>query len=55
VANHIEFYEGVKVMTSLSSDCGEPCESVYAHGLFVHKKCFNYALINLLFGLCTSI
>jgi hypothetical protein len=26
-----------------------------AHGSFVHQKCFNYALTNLLFGLCMSV
>jgi hypothetical protein len=30
----------------------ESYESVYAHGLSVHQKCSNHALINLLFGLC---
>ncbi len=34
---------------------GESCESVVAHGLFVHEKCSNYALINLLFGSCKSM
>jgi hypothetical protein len=34
---------------------GESCESVFAHGLSVHQKCSNYALINLLFGLCKSM
>jgi hypothetical protein len=37
-----------------SSGCGESCESVFAHGSYVHQKCFSYALINLLFGLCRS-
>jgi hypothetical protein len=34
---------------------GESCESMYAHGLSVHQKCSNYALTNLLFGLCRSM
>jgi hypothetical protein len=34
---------------------GEFCESMYVHGLFMHQKCSNYTLINLLFGLCRSI
>jgi hypothetical protein len=34
---------------------GELCEFVYAYGLFVHQKWSNYALTNLLFGLCRSI
>ncbi len=33
----------------------ESCEFVYVRGLFVHQKCSNYALSNLLFGLCQSI
>jgi hypothetical protein len=31
---------------------GEYCESIFAHGSSMHQKCSNYALINLLFGLC---
>jgi hypothetical protein len=34
---------------------GESCDSVFAHGSFVHQKCCNYALINLLFGLCKFV
>jgi hypothetical protein len=34
---------------------GEFCESVFARGSFVHKKCSNYALTNLLFGLCRFV
>jgi hypothetical protein len=33
----------------------ESCEFMYAHGLSMHQKCSNYALTNLLFGLCISI
>ncbi len=44
-----------KVVASPTSSHGESCESVYACGLFVHQKCFNLALTNLLFGLCTSV
>jgi hypothetical protein len=35
--------------------CDESCESVYAHGLPMHQKCSNHALINLLFELCKSL
>jgi hypothetical protein len=35
-----------------SSGCDESCEFVFVRGLFVHQKCFNYTLTNLLFGLC---
>jgi hypothetical protein len=35
-----------------SPGCDESCEFVFVRGLFVHQKCFNYTLTNLLFGLC---
>jgi hypothetical protein len=38
-------------MLSPSPSHGESCESMYANGLFMHQKCSNYALTNLLFGL----
>ncbi len=44
-----------KVVASPSSGHGESCESMFAHGSSVHQKCSNYALTNLLFGLCTSM
>jgi hypothetical protein len=31
------------------------CEFVFAHGLFMHQKCSNYALTNLLLGLCRYV
>jgi len=34
---------------------GEFCEYVFACGLYVHQKCPNYALTNLLFGLCKLV
>jgi hypothetical protein len=34
---------------------GEFCESMFASDSSVHQKCSNYALINLLFGLCRSV
>ncbi len=34
---------------------GEFCEFVYVCVSFVHQKCYNYALTNLLFGLCRSM
>ncbi len=43
------------VMASLSLGHDEFCEFVFAHGSSLHQKCFNYALINLLFGLCMSL
>jgi hypothetical protein len=39
-------------MISPNSGRSEFCESVYARDSSVHQKCFNYVLMNLLFGLC---
>ncbi len=41
-----------KVVASPNPSCGGFCEFVFAHDSSVHQKCSNYALINLLFGLC---
>jgi hypothetical protein len=38
-------------MVPSSLGCGESYEFVYVSGSFVHQKCSNYALTNLLFGL----
>ncbi len=38
-----------------SSGCGESCESMFARGSSVRQKCSDYALTNLLFGLCKSV
>jgi hypothetical protein len=35
--------------------CGEFCESMYAYNSSMHQKCSNYALTNLLIGLCKFI
>jgi hypothetical protein len=34
---------------------GESCEFVFTYGSSMHQKCSNYALTNLLFGLCKSV
>jgi hypothetical protein len=34
---------------------GESYESVFAYDSSVHQKCFDYALTNLLFGLCRFV
>jgi hypothetical protein len=54
VARHIEHYKGegggfpqVRAMVS--------CESMFARGFFMHQKCSNYALTNLLFVLCKCV
>jgi hypothetical protein len=38
-----------------SPGCGEFCEFVVTRGLSMHQRCSNYALINLLFGLCNPM
>jgi len=44
-----------KVAVSPSPGYGKSHESVFARGSFMHQKCSNYALTNLLFGLCRSV
>jgi hypothetical protein len=44
-----------KVVASPTPGHGESCEFVFACGSSMHQKCFNYALTNLLFGLCRSM
>jgi hypothetical protein len=39
-------------VASPSPSQGETFEFMYVHGSSVHKKCSNYTLTNLLFGLC---
>jgi hypothetical protein len=55
MASHKECYIGGRWWLPPTSGHGESCESVYARGLSVHQKCFNYVLTNLLFSLCKSI
>ncbi len=38
VANHRKYYKEGRWWLTLSSDGGESCESMYAHGMFVHWK-----------------
>jgi hypothetical protein len=49
VAMHKEYYKGEVWWLLPSLGCGE---SMFTCGSFMHKKCSNYALTNLLFGLC---
>jgi hypothetical protein len=44
-----------KVVASQRLGHGESCESVCACGSFMHQKCFNYALANLLSSLCRFV
>jgi hypothetical protein len=52
MAMHIKYYKGEGGGFPPSPNCGESCEFVFTRGLSVHQKCYNYAQINLLFGLC---
>jgi hypothetical protein len=45
----------VKPPPSLNVGRGESCEFVFAHDSSVHQKWSNYALTNLLFGLCKFV
>jgi len=55
MARHKEYYKGGRWWLHPNPSRGESCESMFAHGLSMHQKCFNYALINLLFGMCKSM
>ncbi len=55
VVNHRKYYKRGRWWLPSSPSHGESCEFVYAHGSFVHQKCFNYVITNLLFGLCRLI
>jgi len=44
-----------KVVASPKFGRGESYEFVFARSSSVHQKCSNYALTNLLFGLCKSV
>jgi len=54
VTSHRVYYKG-KVVTSPSLGRGESCKSEFVRGSSYHQKCLNYALTNLLFGLCRSV
>jgi hypothetical protein len=55
VARHKKYYKGGRWWFPPSLSHGESCESMFARGSSMHKKCSNYVLINLLFGLCKSV
>jgi hypothetical protein len=54
VAKHMEYYKGEGGGFPNPSH-GESCESMFVCDLFVQQRCSNYALTNLLFGLCISM
>jgi hypothetical protein len=55
MAKHKVIYKGEGGGFPSKSNGGEFYESVFACGSLVHQKCSNYALINLLFSLYTSM
>jgi hypothetical protein len=55
VAVHKIYYKGGRWCLPPSSGRGESCESVFARGSSMHLNRSNYALTNLLFGLCRSV
>ncbi len=44
-----------KVVASSNPNCGETWKSMFVCGSSMHQKCSNYALTNLLFGLCKFV
>jgi len=54
-AKHKKYYKGEGGGFPPSLSHGESCESMFASGSSVHQRCPNYALTNLLFGLCKSM
>jgi hypothetical protein len=55
MVRHREYYKGEGGGFPQSSGHGESYEFVFAYGSSMHQKCLNYALTNLLFGLCRSV
>jgi hypothetical protein len=55
MAMHKGYYKGGRWWLPPSSGRGESCQFVFTCGSFVHQKCSNYALTNLLFGFCRSM
>jgi hypothetical protein len=55
VAKHKKYYKKGRWWLPPSLGLGKSCESVFAHGSSMHQKCFNYAVTNLLFGLCNFV
>jgi hypothetical protein len=55
MARHREYYKGEGGVFPQSLDHGESCEFVFARDEYVHQKCSNYAITNLLFGLCRFV
>jgi len=52
--NHKKNYKGEN-NGFFQASCDEFCESIYARDSFIHQKCSDYTLINLLFDLCMFV
>jgi hypothetical protein len=52
MAKHKVYYKGEDGAFPPSPGHGESCKFMFACDSYVHLKCSNYALTNLLFGLC---
>jgi hypothetical protein len=55
MAKHSEYYKGESWWLPPSLGRVDSCESMFAHGSFMHQKCSYYALTNLLFRLCKFV
>jgi hypothetical protein len=55
MVNHEKYYKGGRWWLPPSLGYDESCESVYARGSFMHQKCSNHALTNVLFRLCRFV
>jgi hypothetical protein len=55
MAKHREYYKGGRWWLPSNLGHGEYCEFMFTHGSFVHQKCSDYALTNLLFSLCKFV
>jgi hypothetical protein len=55
MAKYKKHYKGEGGKLSPSPNYSEFYEFVFTHVSFVHQKCSNYALTNLLFGLCRFV
>jgi len=55
LAPWLDIENNLRCWFSPSSGHDESCESVFAGGPFMHQKCSNDTLTNLLFGLCKSV
>jgi len=55
MAKHRYYYKGGRWWLPPNPGCDKSYEFMFTCALSMHQKCFNYALTNLLFGLCRSM